>query len=92
MEQSKTTKTKRLLEGVVAGDKTDKTVVVAVDTFKAHPKYLKRYLATKRFKVHDPENKHKVGDRVKIVEVKPMSKGKRWEIICNEQRTMNNEQ
>lgn len=72
---------KKFLEGVVVSDKMEKTVVVAVDTFKAHPKYLKRYLSTKRYKAHDPENRCKVGDRVKIVEVKPISKDKKWKIV-----------
>lgn len=72
---------KKFLEGVVVSDKMEKSVVVAVHAFKAHPKYLKRYLSTKKYKVHDPENKAKVGDKVKIVETKPMSKGKKWEIF-----------
>lgn len=71
----------RYLEGIVVSDKMQKTVVVAVETFKAHKKYLKRYLATKKFKAHDPENRSKTGDKVKIVETKPMSKGKKWEVI-----------
>lgn len=74
-------KTKGLIEGVVVSDKMDKTVVVAVDSFKAHPKYLKRYIVTKKYKVHDPENRFKVADKVKIAETKPISKGKKWEVI-----------
>lgn len=70
-----------LKEGIVASDKMDKTVVVAVEAFKAHPKYLKRYVATKKYKAHDPENRFKTGDRVKIRQSKPRSKGKRWEVI-----------
>jgi len=81
MHKSDNNKSKKFLKGVVVSDKMSKTAVVAVDTFKAHPKYLKRYLSTKRYKVHDPENRSKIGDKVKIVEVKPMSKGKKWEII-----------
>jgi small subunit ribosomal protein S17 len=72
---------KKVLEGVVVSDKMEKTAVVAVNTFKAHPKYLKRYLSTKRYKAHDGENKCKIGDKVKITEVKPMSKGKKWTVI-----------
>ena len=72
---------KKFLEGVVVSDKMDKTVVVAVNTFKAHPKYLKRYLSTKKYKAHDGENKCKVGDKVKMAETKPMSKGKKWKIV-----------
>jgi small subunit ribosomal protein S17 len=74
-------KAKKVLEGVVVSNKMEKTAVVAVNTFKAHPKYLKRYLSTKRYKAHDPENKCKVGDKVKIIEVKPMSKDKKWKVV-----------
>lgn len=81
MESKNTKKAKKFLEGVVVSDKMDKTAVVAVNSFKAHPKYLKRYLSTKKYKAHDPENKCKVGDKVKMAEIKPMSKGKKWEIV-----------
>ncbi len=76
-------KAKKHIEGVVVSNKMDKTVVVAVNTLKAHPKYLKRYLVTKKYKAHDPENKFKIGDKVRIQETKPMSKGKKWEVIYN---------
>ncbi|MDD3487101.1 MAG: 30S ribosomal protein S17 [Candidatus Moranbacteria bacterium] len=72
---------KKFLEGVVVSGKMDKTAVVAVNIFKAHPKYLKRYLSTKKYKAHDPENRAKVGEKVKIRETRPMSKRKKWEII-----------
>jgi small subunit ribosomal protein S17 len=74
-------KAKKFMEGVVVSDKMDKTVVVAIDSLKSHPKYLKRYLSTKKFKAHDSENKCKVGEKVKIAETKPRSKGKKWEVI-----------
>jgi len=74
-------KVKKHTEGVVISDKMDKTVVVAVNMLKAHPKYLKRYLMTKKYKAHDPENRFKAGDKVRIQETKPMSKGKRWVVI-----------
>jgi small subunit ribosomal protein S17 len=83
---------KKFMEGVVVSDKMDKTAVVAVDSFKSHSKYLKKYLSTKKYKVHDPENRCKVGDKVKVVETKPRSKGKKWEVIYNDQRTVNDEQ
>lgn len=82
---------KKILEGVVVGDKMEKTAIVAMDVFKAHPKYLKRYLSTKRYRAHDPENRCKVGDKVKIVEIRPISKDKKWEVIYNEQRTTNSD-
>lgn len=72
---------KKFLEGIVVSDKMDKTAVVAVNSFKAHPKYLKRYLSTKKYKAHDPENKCKIGNKVKMEETKPMSKGKKWQVI-----------
>jgi len=85
-------KKKKHIEGKVVSDKPDKTVIVAMDTFKAHPKYLKRYKVTKRYKAHDPQNRFRVGEKVKITETKPISKGKKWEVIYSEQRAMNNEQ
>lgn len=85
-------KKKGLVEGIVVSDKMDKTIVVSVDTFKAHPKYLKRYIVTKKYKAHDPENRFKIGDKVKIRQSKPMSKGKKWAVIYSEQGAMNNEQ
>jgi small subunit ribosomal protein S17 len=81
MNKPNSNKAKKVLGGVVVSNKMEKTAVVAVNTFKAHPKYLKRYLSTKRYKAHDSENKCKVGEKVKIVEVKPMSKGKKWTVV-----------
>jgi len=74
-------KARKFIEGTVSSDKMAKTVVVDVNTIKTHPKYLKRYLMTKKYKAHDPENRFKVGDKVRIQETKPMSKGKKWEVI-----------
>lgn len=92
MEKKTAVKAKKLLEGVVVSDKMDKTAVVAVSAFKSHPKYLKKYLSTKNYKAHDPENKCKVGDRVKMAEVKPMSKGKKWQVIYNSQEAVSSDQ
>ena len=74
-------KSKKYIEGKIVSDKMAKTVVVAVNTMKTHPKYLKKFLATRKYKAHDPENRLKVGDKAKIVETKPRSKGKKWEVI-----------
>ncbi|HOW60736.1 MAG TPA: 30S ribosomal protein S17 [Candidatus Moranbacteria bacterium] len=63
-------------KGIVISDKMDKTIIVAVRTMKTHPKYLKKYLAKKKYKVHDPENKFKKGDTVEFVQCKPISKDK----------------
>ena len=71
---------KRTIKGVVHSDKMDKTIVVRVDTYKTHPVYKKRYRLTKKFYAHDAENKAKVGDRVVIQEMRPMSKLKRWSL------------
>lgn len=67
--------------GRVVSDKMDKTIVVAVETYKKHPLYGKRVKYTKKFKAHDAENKAKVGDIVKIMETRPLSKEKRWRLV-----------
>lgn len=72
---------KRTFHGVVASDKMDKTVVVTVESVKIHPKYQKRYVQSKRYKVHDPKNQFKEGDKVTFVECRPLSKDKRWRVI-----------
>ena len=69
---------KRILEGVVVSDKGDKTIVVLVDTIKAHPKYKKVVRRSKKFHAHDERNEAKVGDVVRIVETRPLSKTKTW--------------
>lgn len=70
----------RKLVGVVVSDKMKKTRVVAVTRFKRHPKYLKYYKTTKKFKAHDEKEEYKTGERVVIREARPLSKGKRWVI------------
>ncbi len=67
-------------KGVVVSDKMDKTVIVAVDTFKTHPKYKKKYRSTKKYKAHDENNKYKEGDKVTIISVKPLSKDKSYKV------------
>ena len=64
--------------GIVVSDKMDKTVVVKVDRLKMHAKYKKKYRVSKKYKAHDAENEFKIEDKVEIVEVKPMSKEKKW--------------
>jgi len=66
--------------GVVVGDKMEKTVVVRVERQFKHPMYGKAVRRTKRFKVHDETNQCKVGNIVKIVETRPLSKEKRWRV------------
>ena len=71
----------KTLVGVVVSDKMDKTVVVAVATTKRHPIYKKTLRRTNRYKVHDPENTCKLGDTVRVVETRPISKEKRWRVV-----------
>jgi small subunit ribosomal protein S17 len=68
-------------KGVVTSDKMDKTVVVAVISFKTHPKYKKKYKVTKKYKAHDAENKCKIGDIVEIAPCHPISKDKSYKIV-----------
>ena len=72
---------KRLLQGIVVSDKSDKTVVVDVERRFTHPILKKTVRRTKKYQAHDPENRFKVGDRVVIQESKPISKTKRWVVI-----------
>lgn len=74
-------KPKRKLEGVVVSDKMDKTIVVLVERLKMHPIYKKAYKVSRRYKVHDEENKAKVEDKVIFEECRPLSKQKRWRLI-----------
>lgn len=71
---------KKRLIGVVTSDKMDKTVVVSVETRKAHPLYGKVVRYAKKYKAHDEENACKVGDRVQIIESRPLSRQKRWAV------------
>ncbi len=72
---------KRVLEGVVVSDKMQKTLVVEVESVKMHPKYHKRYNRNHRFKVHDEKEKYAVGNMVRFMECRPLSKEKRWRVI-----------
>ncbi|MFO7171996.1 MAG: 30S ribosomal protein S17 [Bacillota bacterium] len=67
--------------GVVVSDKNDKTVVVKVETLVEHPLYKKRIKRTKKFHAHDENNECRVGDRVRIMETRPLSKLKRWRVV-----------
>ncbi|HTH93519.1 MAG TPA: 30S ribosomal protein S17 [Candidatus Paceibacterota bacterium] len=73
--------TKKALKGTVVSDKMDKTAVVAVTRFVKHKKYLKYFKITKKFKAHDEDNSAKVGDKVSIIETRPLSKDKRFSIV-----------
>lgn len=66
--------------GKVVSDKMDKTVVVEVETRVQHPLYGRFVKRTKKFKAHDENNQCRVGDRVKLMETRPLSKEKRWRV------------
>lgn len=67
--------------GNVVSDKMDKTIVVVVESYETHPLYKKRIKRTKKFKAHDENNVAQTGDRVKIMETRPLSKDKRWRLV-----------
>lgn len=69
------------MRGEVVSDAMQKTAVVSVKSIKEHPIYRKRYTVTKRYKAHDENKEYKVGDKVMIEEVRPLSKDKRWKVI-----------
>ena len=71
---------RKVREGVVVSDKMDKTVVVEVEDRMKHPKYAKVIRRTKRYKAHDGDNACGVGDRVRLMETRPMSATKRWRV------------
>ncbi len=73
--------TKKVLEGKVVSDKNNKTVVVEVKRKFIHPFYGKVISRSKKYHVHDEKNKFKKGDLVKIIESKPISKLKTWEVV-----------
>ncbi len=66
--------------GYVVSDKMDKTVVVAVETTKRHPLYKKTFKRVVKYKAHDATNECKLGDKVRIIETRPLSREKRWRV------------
>lgn len=67
--------------GVVVSDKMDKTISVAVEDFVRHSLYGKAVKRTKKFKAHDEDNECNIGDKVRIMETRPLSKDKRWRLV-----------
>ena len=67
--------------GIVTSDKMDKTITVAVERREKHPIYGKFVKKTKKFMAHDENNDCNVGDKVRIMEIRPMSKNKRWRLV-----------
>lgn len=67
--------------GIVVSDKMDKTVVVALEDFVRHSLYGKSVKTTKKVKAHDENNECNIGDKVRIMETRPLSRGKRWRLV-----------
>ena len=72
---------KRELIGVVVSDKADKTITVKVETYKMNPIYKKRVKYSKKYAAHDEKNEAQVGDKVRLVMTRPLSKTKRYELV-----------
>ena len=72
---------RKVREGIVVSDKMDKPVVVLEETMRLHKIYKKRVKTSKRYKAHDENNECGVGDRVRIMETRPLSKDKRWRVV-----------
>jgi small subunit ribosomal protein S17 len=81
MDKTKNTKSK-VFTGTVVSDKMKDTIVVSVARFEKHPKYEKYVMKHKKFKVHDAGNTAKVGDRVDIIETRPISKDKHFKLMA----------
>ena len=73
---------RRSFNGLVVSVSGNKSIMVQVDTVKVHPKYKKRYTVSRKYQVHDENNKYKEGDKVEFVECRPMSKTKRWRVAA----------
>ena len=80
-QQTEARNARKTRTGLVVSDKMEKTVVVAIERRVPHPVYGKMVTRTKRLKAHDEENSAKVGDTVRIVETRPLSKDKRWRLV-----------
>ena len=74
---------KKILNGKVIKDQNDKTIIVLVKRKYIHPYFKKVITSSKKYHVHDEKNKFKNGDNVKIIESKPFSKKKKWEVLAN---------
>lgn len=73
--------TRKKMIGTVVSDKMDKTVVVSVETLVQHRKYKKFIRRRKKYKAHDENNECRIGDKVLLVETRPLSKEKRWRVV-----------
>ena len=81
MEKKEERNLRKTMTGTVVSDKMDKTIVVAVEDNVTHPIYKKTVKRTYKLKAHDENNECKVGDRVTVMETRPLSKDKRWRLV-----------
>lgn len=83
MENSQENKkiNKKIYSGIVVSDKMDKTIVVAIEQRKLHRLYKKYVINTKKVKAHDEKNEAKSGDKVKVIQSRPISKEKCWQLL-----------
>lgn len=72
---------RKVMTGIVVSNKMDKTIVVAVETSVRHKVYGKTVKRTYKLKAHDEENVCQIGDKVKVMETRPLSKDKRWRVV-----------
>ncbi len=72
---------RKIKTGIVVSDKMDKTITVAMEDFVRHSLYGKAVKRTKKVKAHDEENQCNIGDKVRIMETRPLSKDKRWRLV-----------
>ena len=80
-EEGRVKSRKKEFVGIVKSDKMMKTIVVAVETLKLHPLYKKYVKRVKKVKAHDEKNDAKIGDRVRVIECRPLSREKRWKLV-----------
>ncbi|MDI9348433.1 MAG: 30S ribosomal protein S17 [Candidatus Symbiobacter sp.] len=80
---------RRILQGIVVGDKADKTVTVLVERRIMHPIYKKFINRSKKYAAHDGANRFKIGDQVRIRECPPLSKSKHFEVLVDESLSLN---
>jgi len=80
-EQTLTRNLRKTRIGIITSDKMEKTITVAVERRVKHPLYGKFMKKTKKYHAHDEENTARIGDRVRIMETRPLSKSKRWRLV-----------
>ena len=73
--------TRKTLTGIVTSNKMDKSIVVSIEETRRHPLYGKSTKITKKFMAHDENNECQIGDKVRIMETRPLSKSKRWRLV-----------